>query len=80
VPRYGESVIEVPVTVSVLRMVGQAIGMLDGRPVERITYQMHGKLSGTGLRVARFQSHGELDLRGPGAAATAPAGPAGAGR
>lgn len=64
VPRFGESLVEVPVTVSVLRMVGQAIGMLDGKPVERITYRMRGKLSGTGLRVASFQTTGELTLPG----------------
>ena len=72
VPRFGESVLAVPVTVSMLRMVGQAIGMLDGKPIDTISYQMRGKLSGTGLRVTRFQSAGELDLRGAGAAATAP--------
>ncbi|MFO1401901.1 MAG: LEA type 2 family protein [Steroidobacteraceae bacterium] len=66
VPRFGESVIAVPVTVSVLRMVGQAIGLLDGKPVDKVTYAMRGKLSGTGLRAARFRSQGELDLRGLG--------------
>jgi hypothetical protein len=71
VPRYGESVIAVPVTVSMLRMVGQAIGLLDGKPVDTISYALRGKLSGTGLRAARFRSQGELDLRGIGAAAPA---------
>lgn len=64
VPRYGEELIEVPVTVSMLRMVGQAIGLLDGKPVERISYRMRGKLSGAGLRAARFQSVGEFTLPG----------------
>ncbi|MCC7461741.1 MAG: LEA type 2 family protein [Gammaproteobacteria bacterium] len=72
VPRFGERVIEVPVSVSMLRMVGQAIGLLDGKPVDRITYQMRGKLSGTGVRTARFRSQGEFDLRGGGAAAAPP--------
>lgn len=68
VPRFGESVIAVPVTVSVLRMVGQAVGMLDGKPAEKITYRLRGKLSGTGLRAAHFRTEGELDLRGAAAA------------
>ncbi|MFO1402551.1 MAG: LEA type 2 family protein [Steroidobacteraceae bacterium] len=66
VPRFGESVVAVPVTVSVLRMVGQAIGLLDGKPVDKVGYALRGKLSGTGLRASRFRSQGELDLRGLG--------------
>lgn len=62
VPRFGESVIGVPVTVSVLRMVRQVIGMLDGKPVDKITYSLEGKLSGTGLSAWRFSSSGEFEL------------------
>jgi len=63
VPRFGETVISVPVTVSVLRMVSQAIGMLDGKPMDKVTYQLRGKLNGPVFSVARFQSRGEFDLR-----------------
>jgi len=62
VPRFGEAVITVPVTVSVLRMVRQVMGVLDGKPVETIRYEMNGKLSGTGFSSARFQSQGEFEL------------------
>ena len=62
VPRFGESVIEVPVTVSMLRMVRQAIGMLDGEPVDKISYRMTGKLSGPGFLARRFQAQGEFNL------------------
>ena len=72
VPRFGETVIEVPVTVSVLRMVRQVMGMMDGQPVDRISYQMSGKLSGRGLSSVRFSTSGELQLpRGGEAAGTA---------
>jgi hypothetical protein len=54
--------------VSVLRMVSQALGMLDGKPMDKVTYELRGKLNGPGFNVARFQSHGEFDLR----SATAP--------
>lgn len=62
VPAFGESVIAVPVTVSVLRMVRQVIGVLDGQPVETIRYEMSGKLSGGTFSAWRFRSSGEFDL------------------
>lgn len=66
VPRFGEAVIGVPVTVSVLRMVRQVVGMLDGQPVDKITYVMQGKLSGPGMSAQRFRSQGEFTLpKGP---------------
>jgi LEA14-like dessication related protein len=62
VPAFGETVIAVPVTVSVLRMVRQVMGVLDGKPVDRITYEMNGKLSGGAFSTVRFSSRGELEL------------------
>jgi hypothetical protein len=63
VPRFGEAVIGVPVTVSVLRMASTALGMLDGKPMDKVSYELRGKLNGRAFSVARFQSRGELDLR-----------------
>lgn len=68
VPRFGEAVIAVPVTVSAMRMARQMMGMLDGKPVDRISYEMTGKLHGSGFRTVRFSSQGEFTL---------PTGPAG---
>jgi LEA14-like dessication related protein len=62
VPAFGESVIAVPVTVSVLRMVRQLMGVLDGQPVDRITYRMSGKLDGGMFNTVRFSSSGEFEL------------------
>jgi hypothetical protein len=66
IPRYGESVIGLPVTVSGLRMAALAFSVLDGKPVDRIPYKLEGKLDGPGFGSTRFQSQGELTL--PGAA------------
>lgn len=63
VPRFGEAIVAVPVTVSVLRMVRQALGMMDGKPIDKVTYEMSGKLNGPALSTARFRSEGEIDLR-----------------
>lgn len=62
VPRFGETVIEVPVTVSVLRMVRQVAGILDGQPVDRLRYRMSGKFNGGVFNTHRFESKGEFEL------------------
>ena len=69
VPRFGEAVVAVPVTVSVIRMVRHTLGLLDGQPIEKVTYEMSGKLSRSAFSAARFSASGEIDLR----TATAPA-------
>lgn len=63
VPRFGEAVVEVPVTVSLVRMARQVLGMLDGKPVDRITYSMHGKLHGAhAFGTQRFKASGDFTL------------------
>jgi LEA14-like dessication related protein len=62
IPRYGEAIVEVPVTVSVLRMARQVLGMLDGRPIEKVQYELSGKLQTGSLRAVRFGTSGVLDL------------------
>lgn len=62
VPRFGETVIVVPVTVSMLRMVRQFMGMMDGEPVEKITYSLDGKLSGSLFNTQRFQASGDFTM------------------
>jgi LEA14-like dessication related protein len=62
VPAFGEAVVAVPVTVSVLRMVRQVAGMLDGKPVEKVTYEMSGKLNGGLFNTVRFSAHGDFDV------------------
>ena len=61
---FGESLVEVPVTVSLLRLAGFALGMLDGKPVQRINYKLYGKLSSPGIGGTTFESQGDLALPG----------------
>ena len=61
-PGFGEVVVAVPVTVSVLRMVRQVMGVLDGQPVDKIRYEMSGKLSSGVFNTHRFGASGEFDL------------------
>jgi len=62
VPRFGESVIEVPVTASAFRMARQALGMMRGPGTGKIAYEMKGKLNGSAFRTVRFQNAGEFEL------------------
>ena len=64
VPRYGEPLIAVPVTISALRVMGFALRAFDGRPIEKVKYRLEGKLDGAGFGSTRFQSEGELALPG----------------
>ena len=71
IPRYGETIVAVPVTASVLRMVRQALGFFGGEPPEKLAYEMSGKINRSPGGAVRFRSSGEFDLR----AATEPAPP-----
>ena len=63
VPRFGEAVIAVPVTVSALNIVRQALGfMAGGQPPQRINYSLEGRLNSPTFGSTRFQSQGELAL------------------
>jgi len=62
VPAFGEAVITVPVTVSVLSIARQAMSMLGGQPLGKITYALRGKLSSTTSGALQFKSQGELNV------------------
>lgn len=64
VPRFGESVIEVPITISAFRMARQALGMMkgDGAGLGKIHYEMKGKLNGSAFNTVRFQNQGDFEL------------------
>lgn len=70
VPRFGESVIAIPVTVSAMRMIRQLMGVADGQAVDQVSYVLRGKLNGAAFRAVRFESTGELAL--PSVAGAAP--------
>ena len=69
IPRYGETVVTIPVTVSAFAMVRQAIGFASGDR-SKIDYVLRGKVGGSTFGSVRFESKGELEL--PGATAAPP--------
>jgi LEA14-like dessication related protein len=62
VPRFGEAVIAVPVSISALRMVRQAVDLATQRGSGKIAYEMKGKLGGSLFTTKRFATRGELEL------------------
>ena len=63
IPRFGESVIGVPVTVSTLRVALNTLGFVLGdKPAEKVRYKLSGKLAGPSFGSTSFQSDGELAL------------------
>jgi hypothetical protein len=68
VPRYGEAVLSVPVTVSGFAMARQALSLAreSGQPggITQVAYRLSGKLGGVGPFGARFEAEGVVDLAG----------------
>ena len=62
VPRFGEAIITVPVTISAFQMLGQAFDMLRSVGGGKITYEMKGKLNGSGFNSTHFRTQGEFSL------------------
>jgi LEA14-like dessication related protein len=58
IPGFSEAVVEVPVTVSMFRMVRQIVGLKTEAPAEQIRYSMSGKLGSH-----RFSARGEFSLK-----------------
>jgi len=62
VPRFGESVINVPVTISAFRMARQALGLMSGGGIHKIDYAMKGKLNRGAMSATRFVTQGSFDF------------------
>jgi LEA14-like dessication related protein len=61
VPRFGETVLDVPVTVPVSAMIGQAVRLVSGDR-SRLDYELQGRLAGPAFGGVSFNSTGTLTL------------------
>jgi LEA14-like dessication related protein len=65
VPRFGESVVTIPVTASLFGIVRQGLSfMTDGTP-DDIRYEVKGKLAGGMFGTKRFTEEGNFTLQPP---------------
>jgi LEA14-like dessication related protein len=62
VPRYGESVISVPLTIPAFQVARQIVGMANTPGTGKFRYDMKGKLHAPNFGSTRFSSEGELEL------------------
>ena len=62
VPRYGETLLEIPVSVSALTAVRQAIAMMEGRNLDAVPYELRATLGGSLFSGQRFTERGTLKL------------------
>lgn len=63
VPRFGETVLTLPVSVSGFSLARQLFGLArETRRIERVTYSLRGKLASPLLGSMRFDSSGQIEL------------------
>ncbi|MGH8353419.1 MAG: LEA type 2 family protein [Pseudomonas sp.] len=65
VPRFGETLLSVPVTISAFSVVRQTWGMAGFAPGRGLPYRLRGKLAGGPLGTARFTDQGVLNWPEP---------------
>jgi LEA14-like dessication related protein len=62
VPRFGETIVDVPVTISVFGIVRQTFDVMTNPYREKLAYEMTGKLAGPAFNSIHFTSKGEFTL------------------
>ena len=65
VPRFGEKVISVPVSISAFSAFRQAWGLSGGPPRQGMPYEINGKLAGGLFGTVRFNDKGVLNWPEP---------------
>lgn len=61
-PRFGETIIGVPVSISVFGIARQAVDVLTSEYRGKLAYEMSGRIAGPAFNSVRFTSRGELTL------------------
>ncbi len=62
VPRFGETIVSVPLSISVFRIARQAMDVILNEYRGKLEYEMTGRLSGSAFNSMRFNSKGEFAL------------------
>ncbi len=62
VPRFGETIVSIPVSISMFNIARQAIGVVNNEYSGRLEYEMSGRLAGPALGSVRFNSNGTFTL------------------
>ncbi|MCF7201062.1 LEA type 2 family protein [Pseudomonas oligotrophica] len=62
VPRFGEALLQVPVSISAFSVARQALGLAEHSGMDAVPYVLRGKLAGGLFGTQRFVDKGTLDL------------------
>ena len=62
VPRYGETLLTIPVTISAFDVARQVLVLANGAPQNDVPYLVRGKLEGGLFGTRRFRAEGTLSL------------------
>ena len=62
IPRFGEAIVEVPVSISVFGIARQAVGVVSKEYRGKLPYELSGRLAGSAIDDVRFKSQGEFIL------------------
>jgi len=65
VPRYGETLLTIPVTISAFNVARQLVGLLSATTPSDINYRVSGKLEGGLFGTRRFSDEGSFELMLP---------------
>ena len=65
IPRFGEKVISVPISISAFSAFRQAWGLSGGPPRQGMPYEINGKLAGGLFGTVRFNDKGVLNWPAP---------------
>lgn len=65
VPRYGQRVLTIPVTISAFDVARQIVGFMSGDDPSEVSYRVRGKLEGGLFRTRRFTDEGFFTLAPP---------------
>lgn len=60
VPRFGETVFTVPMSISALAALRQALGLASGQSIDELPFKLHGKLASGAFGGHRFSDEGTL--------------------
>ncbi len=62
VPRYGQKVFTIPMTISAFNMARQVMGAMNAEDPTEVRYELRGKLEGGVFGTRRFEDRGMLRL------------------
>jgi hypothetical protein len=65
VPRFGESVVTIPVTAPLFAMVRQGLSFMTDSTPDDLRYEVKGKLAGGMFGTKRFNQEGTFTLQPP---------------